>query len=265
MLGRLHEIREILYTKKQVYTNELAEYYNVSTVSIRKDLGILEQEGILTRVYGGGVLREDKTKKPAFLTQSEYPTLEKIAARACEEIEDGDIIFLGSGRTCCLLAKMLHKFKHLSVVTNNIGALDDLLRAGSKIYLIGGEVTSTDGISLFSSPEDPKNFINHIRVNKAFTSASALDFVEGLTVTSVVSTYIYKYIPTISKNWYMMLDSSKFDKLNMYPVATLDQIDYLITDTISQEHQDKCEESHVVVYKVGDHAIVESEENEQII
>lgn len=251
MSNRLHEIRNILYTKKEVYTNELANYYKVSTVSIRKDLGELEREGVLTRVYGGGILKEDVHFEPEFVVASEDPILHKIAQKACEQIEEGDIIFLGSGKTCCFLAKMLHHLKNISVVTNNLAAIDDLLRSGAKIHLIGGEVTSTDGIHSFSSPENPKDFIDHICVNKAFTSTSGIDLRVGLTVKSVISTYIYTYIPTIASSWYILADSSKFNKLNMYPAGPLDKIDYLITNNILPEFRQMCDESGVSVLEVN--------------
>ena len=232
MTKRLDEIRNLLYARKEVSVNELSAYYKVSAVSIRKDLAKLEQEGILKRVYGGGVLAENHAntvQNPAICFDN--PVLYRLAETACTKIHDGDVIFLGSGRTCCILAKMLHKFSHLSVVTNNITALDDLLTSGARIYLISGEVTSTDGKTLFASPEDPTSFTQNIRVNKAFTSISGIDLEKGLTVNSIISTYIYKYLPTISSEWYLMVDSSKFNRLSMYSAAPLTDVNYIITDS----------------------------------
>ncbi len=243
MTKRLDEIRNLLYARKELSVNELSEYYKVSAVSIRKDLAKLEQEGVLKRVYGGGVLAEDRANAahtPAICFDN--PVLYRLAEVACTEIHNGDVIFLGSGRTCCILAKMLHKFSNLSVVTNNITALDDLLSSGARIYLIGGEVTSTDGKTLFASPEDPTNFTQNIRVNKAFTSISGIDLEKGLTVNSIISTYIYRRLPSIANEWYLMADTSKFDRLSMYSAAPLTDVDYLITDSCPPAYRTRFEE-----------------------
>ncbi len=247
-MKRLDEIRSLLYARKEVSVNGLSEYYKVSAVSIRKDLAKLEQEGVLKRVYGGGVLAEDHAntaQTPAICFDN--PMLYRLAEAACAQIHDGDVIFLGSGRTCCILAKLLHKFSNLSVVTNNITALDDLLSSGARIYLIGGEVTSTDGKTLFASPEDPMNFTQNIRVNKAFTSISGIDLEKGLTVNSIISTYIYKYLPSIANEWYLMADSGKFDRLSMYSAAPLTDVNYIITDSCPLPYRARFEECGIEV------------------
>lgn len=252
MSKRIDEIRNLLYARKKVFVNELCDYYNISAVSIRKDLGKLEEEGIATRIYGGAVLSEHNApsdNSPAIYFDN--PVLSQLAEQACEQIEDGDIIFLGSGRTCCILAKLLHRIKNLSVVTNNITALDDLLASGARIYLLGGEVTSTDGNTLFASPEDPQSFTNNIRVNKAFTSISGIDLQKGLTVNSIISTYIYRYIPSIANKWYLMASSEKFNRLSMYTAATLDYVDYLITDSYPPEYQKVFDETRLKVISIN--------------
>ena len=238
MTKRIDEIRNLIYERKKVNVNELCDYYNVSAVSIRKDLSKLEQEGVLSRTYGGAVLSKDIVSfdsSPAIYFDN--PILSQLAEHAFQQIEDNDIIFLGSGRTCCILAKLLHKIKNLSVVTNNVTALDDLLESGARIYLLGGEVTSTDGKTLFSSPEDPISIIDIIRVNKAFTSISGIDLQKGLTVNSIISTYIYRYVPSISNSWYIMASSDKFNKLAMYTAASFDDVDCIITDSFPPEYQ----------------------------
>ncbi|MFU0833664.1 MAG: Glycerol-3-phosphate regulon repressor [Oscillospiraceae bacterium] len=238
MTKRIDEIKNLLLTRKEVTVKQLCKYYNVSAVSIRKDLNKLAEEGIVERVYGGAVLVENNS--PARKTSTlcfDNPLKYQLAEKACSSICDGDIIFLGSGRTCCILAKLLNRFSNLSVVTNNITALDDLLAIGARIYLIGGEVTSTDGTTLFSSPEDPMNLTQNIRVNKAFTSISGIDLHKGLTVSSIISTYIYRHLPSIASKWYLMTSSDKFNKLSMYSVASLSDVDCVITDSYPPEYE----------------------------
>lgn len=238
MTKRIDEIKNLLLTRKEVTVKQLCQYYHVSAVSIRKDLNKLAEEGFIERVYGGAVLAEHHSAAPKISNLClDNPLPYQLAEKACSSICDGDIIFLGSGKTCCILAKLLNRFSNLSVVTNNITALDDLLATGARIYLIGGEVTSTDGMTLFASPEDPMNLSHNIRVNKAFTSISGIDLYKGLTVSSIISTYIYRHLPSIANKWYLMVSADKFNKLSMYSVASLSDIDCIITDSYPPEYE----------------------------
>ena len=254
-MKRIDEIRNLFFSRKELSVQQLCDFYKVSAVSIRKDLNKLEAEGLIRRTHGGAVLIEQASSMPKTAAISfDNPALYRLAEFACTFICDGDIIFLGSGRTCCILAKLLHRFSNLSVVTNNITALDDLLASGARIYLIGGEVTSTDGKTLFSSPEDPASFSLNIRVNKAFTSISGIDVDKGLTVNSIISTYVYHYLPSISRKWYLMASSDKFNQLSMYSAADLEDIDCVITDGYPPEYEAVFAAKHVEVAIPGEPA-----------
>lgn len=235
MTSRLDEIRKLLFLQKQVSVRALSTQFQVSEVTIRKDLEQLEQKGIARRIYGGALLADSAL--PSTFGSTVDRIRAALAERACREIHDGDSIFLGSGQTCCYLAKMLDRFHELSVVTNNITALSDLMRTDAHVYLIGGEVTSTDAHTLFSSPKDPCKFPEHIFVSKAFTSISGIDLQAGLTVHSIVSTHIYHNLPSIARTWYLMADNSKFGKIAIYSVADLQSVQYLITNAIPEAYR----------------------------
>ena len=248
MTSRLEEIRKLLFQQKKVTVDALSKQFGVSTVTIRKDLEHLEQEGIAQRIYGGALLAENAL--PPALAHADDRVRAALAVRACAEIHDGDSIFLGSGQTCCYLARLLDRFHNLSVVTNNI-ALSDLLRSDARVYLLGGEVTSTDAHTLFSSPENPTTFTNSIFVSKAFTSISGIDLQAGLTVHSIVSNHIYRSLPSLTRSWYLMADSTKFGKIAMYSVAELRAVQYLITDALPEAYRGVLPETSVLLTEAG--------------
>lgn len=235
--SKIDEIRKLLISNKKVYVNELSEIYQLSEVSIRKYLTKLEQEGFALRFYGGAELAESMPYGNSHAGIYSDDHWIGLARTARSQVQDGDCIFIGSGRTCCVLARELTGLTDLTVVTNNITALPDLIRNASRVYMIGGEVTSTDSQTLFSSWESPQTLLGNIYVNKAFTSISGIDMKAGLTVDSVISTYIYKQIPIMAHRWYLISDSSKFDKIAIYPVAELSQISTLITNGIPDRYQ----------------------------
>ena len=236
---RIEEIKAMLEQQDKVMVNDLSQRFRVSTVSIRKDLASLEKQGLAKRFYGGAQKMEpQKESNPPSPDFYRDTVRQVLAEKACEEIDEGDCIFLGSGRTCCILARKLDRFTHLTVVTNNITALQDLLHRVSKVYLIGGEVTSTDDITLFSSWEQPQKFTESIYVNKAFTSISGIDVKAGLTVNSVISTYVFRHIPTMAHQWILMADHSKYDRIAIYPVAELNKVHTVISDDFPPPYED---------------------------
>ncbi len=245
-MKRRQEIKEILFREGKVTVSELSRKYQVSEVSIRKDLTRLENEGFAIKIYGGAVLAApdaDKANDSADFYQD--PVRLALAKRAVQEISDGDSIFLGSGRTCCILARLLDGKKNLTVVTNNITAMQDLIGHVAKVYLIGGEVATTDHKTLFSCWDQPQSFTENIYVNKAFTSIAGLDLKAGLTVSSIISTYIFRQIPKMSHHWYVLTDLSKFDKIAIYPVAELKVVQTIIANAFPEKYLDYCRENGI--------------------
>jgi DeoR family transcriptional regulator, fructose operon transcriptional repressor len=243
---RIDQIKDLLLQHKEVTVNDLSSRYQVSAVSIRKDLDRLERQGFARRFYGGAALVE--TAERIRISEADFysdPVRIKMAEQACREIEDGDCIFLGSGRTCCVLARLLGRFQNLTVVTNNITALNDLLHHVTRVYLIGGEVTSTDQLTMFSSWEQSQSFTDHIFVNKAFTSISGLDLKAGLTVDSVISTYVFRHIPTIAHQWVLLAEASKYDRIAIYPVSELRLLHTVISDAIPEKYREYFEQHQV--------------------
>lgn len=254
---RIEQIEELLFKNKKISVNELSELFQVSAVSIRKDLSLLEKQGVAKRYYGGAVLASAEIN--SLLTNTDFyqdPLRQRLAEQACDEIEDEDCLFIGSGRTCCVLARKLDRFRNLTVVTNNITALQDLLKRVSKVYLIGGEVTSTDGNTLFSSWEQPQSFAESIYVNKAFTSISGIDLKAGLTVNSIISTYVFRHIPTMAHQWILLADHNKYDRIAIYPVASMQQIHTIISDEFPQHYRKHFQQYHIRMVQAEDHTAV---------
>jgi DeoR family transcriptional regulator, fructose operon transcriptional repressor len=244
---RVEEIRTLLREQGKVYVGELSTRFNVSKVSVRKYLATLESEGWATRFYGGAALREKNETDPVPDTIYADPVRNSLARQARKHIEDGDSIFVGSGMSCCALARELTAFTDLTVFTNNITALPELIRNATRVYLIGGEVTSTDNQTLFSSWESSHSQLENIFVNKAFTSVSGIDLKAGLTVDSIISTRIFKRIPAMAHRWYLIADTRKFDKISIYPVAELSQIHTLITDALPEHYAEYVQDIHVEI------------------
>ncbi len=241
---RLKIITDTLKQEGKVDVNVLSELFSVSKVTIRKDLDILQEQGHIVRYYGGAtlateVLTEIPENKDDDMLKQKYKMKNLVAQRAASHVKSGDAIFLGSGITCTLLAEYLGDIKNLTVITNNISAVPKLLKNVERVIVIGGEIITIDeGVNYFSWTDSPDQYLANIFVDKVFTSCTGIDLRAGLTVNAAVSTYIFKCLPSIKREWFLLSDSSKFDNIGIYKFNTLDAIDYIISDSMPQSYLD---------------------------
>lgn len=251
---RINSIREELFKNKKVLISDLCKKYKVSDVTIRKDLKVLNDEGIIKKIYGGALLNENNKAYMNCNPESKLSELydcdttkDLVTDLAISQIKEGDTIFLGSGITCCLLAKKLKKFKNLTIVTNNISAISDLLSFSCKLFIVGGEVTSVDNKTYFSSIENVSEYLKTIHVSKAFTSCSGVDLEVGITVNSAVSTHIYKVLSDINRSWFLMVEKNKFNNIGIYKVGELNQTHCIISNDIPSNYISYCCENNIEV------------------
>ena len=134
-----------LETKEEVLVSELSKETGISEVTIRKDLTILQNRKLLIRTRGGAMrkpienLNEDTaiTKKRMF----NFREKERIGIEATKLIKEGDYIMLDSGTTTMEIAKNLHKFHNLHIVTNALNIAMELMSYKRfEVVLIGGHV-----------------------------------------------------------------------------------------------------------------------------
>lgn len=234
---RLAKIKEIMLEHKNINISNLCSLLNVSDVTVRKDLEKLQKEGFLIKTHGGAILAEPEVKDvKENINIQNYREKEYVADLAYKTVENGDSIFLGSGATCYLLAKKLKQLKDITVVTNNINALQELIPHVKNVFLIGGEIVYQEGM-MSSTSEKVDEYFKGIFVNKAFTSVAGIDLVAGLTVNHAVSSFIYKQIPKMTRNWTLLIDDMKFDKIKLYQVATIDSLACIITNKFNEEYK----------------------------
>ncbi len=242
---RLQNIKELLYKTGSVSSRELAKLLQVSDVTIRKDLEVLAKDPEIERTFGGASLKNDEkhifnADTANFSKSEEYQENLSIAKKALEFIEPNDTVFLGSGITCCILASLLPKDIKLSIITNNISAINDLINKNCKIFLVGGEVETTNNKTYFSSIPNPAQYLESICITKAFTSCYGIDINAGITVNSIISSYVFKDLPKIQKNWHMMVSHNKFQRIGMYKAGQINAIQNIIYTSMPEDFNNYC-------------------------
>ncbi len=228
---RRFRIREILSLRRTVTAAELCESLGVTAATIRRDLAVLERDGVLVRSHGGAVSRMSSTKfQPSYETLARSNSEEKRAiARAAEHLVlDGDTIFLEGSTTVYELAERLHARNRLTVVTNSPTIVCQLQRSsGITVLCTGGDLQKD---TFYFSGEWAQRALSEIRVDKAFLGVSAIDPAYGISTANHAEAQVKKMIVRAAKTRIALADHTKFGRQSFAYVGPVNDIDVLVTD-----------------------------------
>jgi len=149
--GRRECVAELLSVRGFVALSELVEQLAVSESTVRRDLEVLEEQGVLRRTHGGAVYVKDNFgQRLAFADRQMSAPAEKeaIAAKLSELIPDGQTIILNGGTTCYQVARAL-RGRRINVVTNSVPIASVLSTdLATEVTLVGGYVYPRTGVAL---------------------------------------------------------------------------------------------------------------------
>lgn len=237
MEERLNEILAIIKEEKKVLVKELSEKFNVSESMIRKDLQRLEKEGKIKRTYGGAILEressyDEKTNSRVFIDLESKSYLGELVV---DIIEDNDVIFLDISTTNHTIAMMLGATKkNLTIITNMNRIAMEFDRAPNvDVILIGGRYNKKLGGTVGSAAiEEIKKF----KITKAFVGAGGINIEENfISNFNYDEAAVKKEILRCSKKRYIVANYEKLYKDGAYKFATLDDIDYIVTEKEPEE------------------------------
>ncbi|WP_235439589.1 DeoR/GlpR family DNA-binding transcription regulator [Paenibacillus sp. DMB20] len=178
-------ILDQLQASGKVNASELARQLDVSMETIRRDLDVLEKEGLLKRVHGGAVKINFQLGEPPFYQRKQVNLEEKrkVAFRAAQLVKDGDTIAMSGGTTILAMAQEIRGVSKVTVITNSVPtakALMDSLNQGlfhGKVILLGGELNAEQYSANGTVCE---KMMELFCVNKAFISPGGISL-SGIT------------------------------------------------------------------------------------
>lgn len=229
---RQQKIIDLLLHRTSIKTVELSKLLNVSMVTIRRDLRELQASGYVINGYGYVKLIKPEMSSNSFflkrLAQNSYEK-ETIAEKALQFVKEGDVLFIDESTTCYLFAtKLPEYFNNLHIITNGIHILLALSKAS------GFTVESSGGSLLygFDSLVGPKaeSMLKSIFAHKFFFSCGAFRQNEGTFELSPFSASVKRIMLENSEKHYLLVDHTKFGSISPFPMATVDEIDEIITD-----------------------------------
>jgi DeoR/GlpR family transcriptional regulator of sugar metabolism len=224
------KIAEIINRDGGIRTSELSELFNVSEMTVLRDLATLEKQGILTRVYGGAVSARNLSRETPSIVREKIRITEKnkIASLAAQLIQDGDNIFLDGSTTAHALAKRLDSFTGLKVVSMGLDILNELSeKEGVEVISPGGVL---DRVTMNFLGRNTEDFLKDLNTDKAFISTNGVSIKAGLTEPNPRQAFVKRLMLENSQQKILLIDSSKFDEVALNRICSLEEMDIIITD-----------------------------------
>lgn len=222
-------IYNMIKSKREMSVNSLAEHFNVSPMTIRRDLDHLEQSKLIYRSYGKAVVADENNPDMTFsLRETKNLALkQKIAISARQFLNDVQSIYVDGSSTVLELMKLLPENRSYTIFTNSIAALL-LLQKNERIttFIIGGFLCD-DNNTLDDSTSD--DIAKRILVDATFTSCTGFS-VNGTFNSGISGSQIIRIMNRNSHKNYVLADHTKFNCHGIFLLDTWDKIDAFITD-----------------------------------
>jgi len=205
---------------------ELAQRFDVSEMTVRRDLAQLALEGRLKRVHGGAV---SDREEPPF----EQIAVERLAAKdrigraAAALVEDGQTVMIDIGTSTTAISRHLHG-KQITVVTTNLAVVEELLPdPGIELVLPGGIVRRNYRSLVGVLAEDS---LRQLKSDIAFLGTSGVDGELGVWDTTMVEVPIKRLIIAGADQVVLVADVAKFSMTGMVRVCGPESLDHVVTD-----------------------------------
>ena len=226
---RQNEILEIARGAGRVVVEDLAQRFDVTLQTIRRDLTELAEQGHLDRVHGGAVPRVGVTNI-GYEDRARLNAAAKAAiARACAaSIPDNCSIIMNIGTTTEAVARELLSHRNITVITNNMNVANILLaNPGCEIMVAGGALRRADGGLM---GELTTQFFEQFKVDVAVIGASAMDADGDLLDFDFAEVRVSKTILRQARRRILVCDHSKLARSAPVRLASLADLDEVVTD-----------------------------------
>ncbi|MDV4149928.1 DeoR/GlpR family DNA-binding transcription regulator [Clostridium sp. AL.422] len=246
---RRRVILEIIKNKKAVSVQSLSQELKTSVVTIRRDLDLLSEEGLIKRSHGGAILYDDKVGlefKFDIRNERETEIKKLIAKKAASYITSGDSIGIDIGTTSYQLSKYIKHIPNLNVVTASIPVVTELIDAENiNVICTGGELSRKDK-SLIG--HNAIRTINEYILDKVFIGVAGISFKCGLTLYNINDALVKRVLIDRAKEVILLADSTKIGEAKHAFLADIDVISKIITDdTITSEDRNQFESRGIEV------------------
>lgn len=226
---RQSEILDLARAEGRVLVDDLAQRFDVTLQTIRRDLGEMAEAGLLDRVHGGAVPRAG-TVNLGYEARRRMNAEAKaaIGAACAAAIPDNCSLILNLGTTTEAVAQALIHHQNITVVTNNMNVANILLaNPGCEIMVAGGALRRSDGGLV---GELTTQFLDQFKVDYAVIGTSALDHDGDMLDFDLAEVRVSRAILRQSRRAFLVTDHSKLGRPAPARIASIAEIDTVFTD-----------------------------------
>lgn len=227
---RQAQIRRMVDEHGQVIVSKLSPIFNVSDATIRRDLEECADRGWIRRTHGGAVKVERAHKEQPLIDRvhKNADAKMRIGERGAQMVQEGETIFLGSGTTVLEVAKHLPIDITLTVITNSLLLIDEMVnRPNIDLIVIGGMVRRSE---LSMVGHIANQAVREFRADRVFMGIHAIDVIHGFTNDYLPEAVVDREILKIAPEIVFLADHEKFSKVSSVLVTSTTMVDVIITD-----------------------------------
>jgi DeoR/GlpR family transcriptional regulator of sugar metabolism len=236
MNDRRKALKQLLTDHGELELIKMAEVFDVSEQTIRRDFEALEDSGLLRRVVGGVIAIAGNANEPAFASRVQLEVAAKahIGAAVADLLSPGEAVYFDGGSTALAVARAVRgRNLGLTALTSSLlVALELAEEPDTEVVVIGGSLRSGDMVTVDT---DVENALRRFNLDTFVMGVSGVHFTKGLTEYHRDEAHRKQIAIAQSDRVILAVDSTKFEKVRLVHVADLEDVSIVVTD-IPSDH-----------------------------
>lgn len=242
-MNREAKIISLVNREREVEVSRLAEVFDVSQVTIRKDLIHLEEMGFVKRHHGSVVLNNSDDTQVRL--SSRYEEKLRIASKAVELVSDNETIMIENGSTCALFASEVASQKRGVTIITNSAFIATYIRKlkNVKIVLLGGEYQKSAQVNVGPMVEQ---MASSFYVDKFFVGVDGIDPTRGFTNSDLGRSEAARGMMRHASKTFVLSDATKFSSPGTVREFDFTDVEALYTDdSVQDSGRDLMKQNHL--------------------
>ena len=214
----------------EVHATDLAAEFGVSQATLRRDLAILEEQGLCTRRYGGAVPTESSTELPvAYRDRRSKKEKAAVAAAAAKLLPSGpQTVGFTGGTTTSEIARVLSSRLDLVVVTNALNIASEMAAKPRIRVVVSGGIARSQSTELVGPWAE--SALAQASIGTAYIGVDGIDLAGGLTTHDPAEARTNAVLLERAERVIVVADSSKVGRVLPGRIAPLSAVHVLVTD-----------------------------------
>jgi DeoR/GlpR family transcriptional regulator of sugar metabolism len=229
---RRRSILSILTRDGEARISALAKSFRTSEMTIRRDLETLELEGLVRRVRGGAIPSINRSYEPPIALRygEAHSAKERIGRAAADLLRDGETAIIDVGTTTLEMAKAISGRQALTVVTSSLQVAVELSKHPEIRTLVSGGLVRPGEMSLIGARAED-SYVD-LNCDSVFLGVAGISAEKGLTEYNLDDTRVKQRAIQAAQRCIVLADATKLGRVAFATVASISQVDVLITDAL---------------------------------